>query len=120
VADWTQQSVAIPDGAATVQLRWLFGTDTGTQREGWYLDDFRLLALVPPPGLEPVTDLQIQTQNGAIVLTWGATQGAAGYRIYSSSQPWDPNPVLLAEVAAPGWQEPAGLGQKFYVVRAFN
>ena len=118
--DWTLLTAAVPDGTSTVQLRWIFGTDTGTTREGWYLDDFRLLALVPPSALEPVADLQIQYQDGAVSLSWSAVPGALTYRVYGSALAWDPNPTFLGQVATPGYQEPVASDLKFFVVRAVN
>jgi hypothetical protein len=117
VADWSPLTIAVPNGTTSLQLRWLFGTDTGTVREGWYLDDFRLVAALPESQPEPVTDLMATAQAGIIQLSWSPLPGALGYRVYASSTPYDENPDLLGQVPTPGYQEVIAGGQKFYTVR---
>jgi hypothetical protein len=119
-SSWTQITAAVPAGTSSVQLRWLFGTDTGTTLEGWYLDDFRLLGLLPQTALEPVTDLQISYNGGLVSLSWSPVAGALAYRVYGSVVAGDLNPTLLGEVGTPSYQEPAVEMQKFFVVRAVN
>jgi hypothetical protein len=117
VADWTGQTIAIPDGTTSLQLRWLFGSDTGTQREGWYLDDFRLSALVPAAQNDPVTDLHASLAGGVLTLSWSALPGAQAYRIYASAIGYDENPALVAQVSSPGYSEVVAGAMKFYTVR---
>ena len=117
VADWTGLTVSPPNGTTSLQVRWLFGTDTGTQREGWYLDDFRLSAIVPTAQPTPVTDLHASLAAGVLGLTWSPQPGALAYRVYASALPYEENPALVAQVATPGWSEVVSGQMKFYTVR---
>ncbi|MFA7330436.1 MAG: S8 family serine peptidase [Candidatus Delongbacteria bacterium] len=116
-ADWTRLNVNVPFGTTTVQLRWLFGTDTGTTREGWYLDDFKLLALLPVSAGLPVNDLGIVWSGGVVTLNWSPQPGALAYRVYGGTQPWDVDPPLLGEVPVPGFQLNEAGSMRFYQVR---
>jgi hypothetical protein len=116
-ADWTQRTLAIPDGTTSVQLRWLFGTDTGTQREGFYLDDVRITAVLPAIQPDPVEDLDVAIVTGNTVLSWTAMPNAVAYRIYASTLPYDANPALLAQVSGTTWQEAVTGIQRYYTVR---
>jgi subtilisin family serine protease len=117
-ADWTPVSLAVPPATETLQLRWSFGSDTGVNLEGWYLDDLRILALLPPSAQEPVTDLAIAHEAGVISLSWSPVAGATGYRVYAGVDAYDETPVLLAEVPVPGFSEPAAVERRCYTVRA--
>jgi len=117
-ADWTPVSLVIPPATETVQLRFSFGTDTGVNLEGWYLDDLRILGLLPPVDLDPVTDLAIVHDAGLITLSWSPVAGATGYRVYAATDGYDETPALLAEVTTPGFSEPASVERRCYTVRA--
>jgi hypothetical protein len=68
----------------TVRIEFRLGTDVGTTRRGWYLDDLALLAwhsvATNPPAA--VSDLTINPDGDNIVLRWSASAGAAAYRVY--------------------------------------
>jgi subtilisin family serine protease len=117
IADWTVLSAVVPPAASTVQFRWLFGTDVGTVREGWYLDDFRLLALVAPVVGAPVDDLTITWSDGVATLDWSPLPGALTYKVYASVVAWDDAPLLVGEVATPSFQHSGAGPMRFYQVR---
>ncbi len=116
---WTPITLDIPAGTTSLQLRWLFGTDTGTQREGWYVDDFRLTALLPAGLLPAVTDLSISASSNQVFLDWSPVAGAVAYRVYESST-WGEEPVLLGETTSTDWQVSQMGTRKFYTVTAVH
>jgi hypothetical protein len=86
-----QVNLAAYEGQS-IQLRWRFGSDSSSVREGWYLDDVRVLALAPIIA-EPVvpTAVTIAIVGTDLVLRW-ADDGNAHYRVYSAtniSGPYD-------------------------------
>jgi len=116
-SDWTLRTLALPDNTTSVQLRWIFGTDTGTQREGFYLDDVRVTAVLPIMEPDPVVDLVATVVVGNTVLSWSAMPNAQAYKVYASTTAYDDNPTLLAQVSSPGWQEPVTGIMRYYTVR---
>ncbi|MFH1144987.1 MAG: M14 family zinc carboxypeptidase [Candidatus Eisenbacteria bacterium] len=42
VIDWRQETVLVEDVEGSLQVRFHFGTDGGTVREGWYVDDVEI------------------------------------------------------------------------------
>ena len=97
---WQEVSVDLSDwDGQQVQLRFRFGSDDNTAREGWYIDDLLLsgarLSLVP----EAIQDLSIVPQpNGTLLLGWSPVNGADRYRIETTEDPlagW----TLLGECA---------------------
>ena len=114
---WVPITLAIPDGTTSVQLRWLFGSDTGTSREGWYVDDFRLTAVLPQGELATVGDLSISAASNQVFLGWSAVPGALAYRVYESTGAYDGIPVLVGETSSPALQLPQSGARKFYTVR---
>ncbi len=82
--DWQESVVDLVawDGQ-TVQLRFRFGSDTGGNLEGWYVDDILLEGLAGGPP-DPVTDLSISLLNqDEVQLSWSPSAGAAQYRVES-------------------------------------
>jgi Zn-dependent metalloprotease len=82
---WTQKTYNLAAYAGqNIQLRFRFGSDAGTGREGWYVDDARLYApLTTPPVVTP-NSLTIFHDGTSIVLNWAA-DGNPNYRVYSSA-----------------------------------
>ncbi len=115
-AGWAPITLNVPDGTTSVQVRLLFGSDTGTAREGWYVDDFRLTAVLPQGALPTVDDLSIATANNQIYLSWSAVPGALAYRIYESTGAYDGVPVQVGETSTPALQLPQSGARKFYTV----
>lgn len=112
-ADWTQYALDVPEGTDQVQLRFGFVSDTGTNREGWYLDELRLTGQLPP-STDPVTDLQIYTTANSTVLTWTPINGALGYRIYQSDNAYSFTGPHVAEVTDPIWVTTLPLNTRRY------
>ena len=66
---WTAQSVDLSAYAnQNVQIRFRFGSDASTTREGWYVDDIYVdsYELAPPP-LLPVTNMVIQYEEDEVI-----------------------------------------------------
>jgi hypothetical protein len=82
--DWEQVAVNLYSYSGNVQLRFRFGSDQGTAREGWYIDDVEITLtddLAPPVNL-----------SGSLVgtnahLEWNSpgVDGLQGYDIYRNS-----------------------------------
>jgi hypothetical protein len=87
VTVWTAIQVDLSAFAGqSIQIRWRFGSDAGTVREGWYVDNVRITApqVANPDPVVP-TGLTIRKlSNGDIFLSWNA-DGNSYYRVYSSS-----------------------------------
>ena len=119
-ADWTQYALDVPDGVGQVQLRFGFVSDTGTNREGWYVDEVRLSGQLPPT-LDGVTDLHIVYGANTAVLSWSPVPDAIGYRIYSGTDPWAITGPFVAQVVDPFWVDAVGgTPRKFYLVTAIR
>ncbi len=88
VSLWTEAAFDLSAYAGTtVQFRWRFSSDAGTNREGWYVDDIRVVGapiVVAPP--QAIDGLVIQSEGSDTYLNWppSATQGAI-YNIYMST-----------------------------------
>lgn len=53
-ADWSEANFDLGAWAgSTVRLRFRFGSDSGSNREGWYLDDLRVVGWAEDTGLTP-------------------------------------------------------------------
>jgi hypothetical protein len=83
---WTEYQVDLSVFAGQdIRIRFRFCSDTGVQREGWYLDDLavtgvRDVMVVPPTGLT------ISVVGNDVLLNWYHDINPA-YRIYSSTKP---------------------------------
>jgi hypothetical protein len=83
----------------SVRFRFRFGSDSGTQREGWYLDNFvvrgEALPPLPPDPPLPVDSLVIQAVGSDAVLSWEMPDSTiTRFIIYRSTFPeFDPTPL---------------------------
>ncbi len=119
--DWTYYAVAVPDGHSSLQFRFLFGSDSGgSAYEGWYVDEFIVTAVAPETPLDPIDDLEIILAGANVYLSWGAVAGATTYNIYSSTDPYDASPDLVATTGGTNILLPLSGGMKFYTVTADN
>ncbi|MBM3324953.1 MAG: fibronectin type III domain-containing protein, partial [Calditrichaeota bacterium] len=79
---WSEATCDLSAYSGNVQIRFRFGSDNGTGREGWYVDDIEIVrtgALLPP------TNLQADIAAGIVTLTWnspGSSRGLLGYNLY--------------------------------------
>lgn len=74
----------------SVRIRFRFGSDSGTQREGWYVDNIVLQGEAPPPPVPvpplPVDSLVIQAVGLDAILSWERTDTTVSrYVIYRNS-----------------------------------
>jgi hypothetical protein len=80
---WTIEEVNLtPYAGQTIQLRFRFGSDAATSREGWYVDDIFIKG-EPPSVPNAVVDLVIKLVGNDMQLLWNAPVGGANsYIIY--------------------------------------
>jgi gingipain R len=116
---WTQVSTSLDSYAGhTVQIRFRFGSDNGTGREGWYMDDFMVIGIPSGPP-DPVTDLVIGTDGSNVTLSWTST-GAASYNIYSDTDPFGSFTTLEGNTASNSFSLPIGSDVRFFIVKSSN
>ena len=127
IIPWTAREIDLSAYAEqTVQVRFRFGTDSGTGREGWYVDDIQVRGQLPgpPPPPDPVIDVVIHAAGDDVLLNWSpSTSGADYYVIYRST-----DSEFLAEPAdSIGWTagttftDPAivpATTQNYYIIKA--
>lgn len=83
---WTRYEVDLAAYVGQdVQIRFRFGSDAYSHREGWYIDDVKIegirnVSVMPPRGLA------IKRVGSDLLLTWEDDYNQA-YKIYSSSTP---------------------------------
>lgn len=81
--DWQQAFFDLSDYSGVVRVRFVFGTDAGYRREGWYIDDVALTtenaARPAPTGL-----MASMAAGGGFDLQWQPLQeeGLTAYRVY--------------------------------------
>jgi len=116
---WTQVSVSLDSYAGhSVQIRFRFGSDNGTGREGWYMDDFTVIGMPSGPP-DPVTDLVVAVNGSDLVLSWSST-GAPSYKIYSDTDPFGSFTTLEGTVTETSFTLPVGGDVLFFIVKSSN
>ncbi len=70
--------------------------------------------LAPPP---PVEDLEIQTDESFVLLSWSLVAGASSYAVYRSTEAWSEF-VLVGETGDTAWSELLAGDRRFYQVRS--
>ena len=119
---WRQETADLSAYTGDIRLRFRFGSDNGTGREGWYVDDIQIIGTPetgPPPA---VTDLVIQMIGEHAILSWTYT-GVASFNIYSDTNPEGSftnlvTSTTLHSIVLHG--AATGVPKKFYIVRAVN
>ncbi|MBK6765168.1 MAG: carboxypeptidase-like regulatory domain-containing protein [bacterium] len=82
---WTQVTVDLAAYAGqNVQLRFRFGSDAGTNREGWYVDDVLIQAVGEPVTVTVPQNLTILVEGADVILRWDDDANPF-YLIYSSN-----------------------------------
>lgn len=85
VTTWTQKSVDLAAYAGSdVQLRFRFGSDAGTNREGWYVDDVLVQAVGELVTVTVPQHLTILVEGDDVILRWAADANPF-YRIFTST-----------------------------------
>ena len=115
---WTQKTFDLSDYAGhSVQVRFRFGSDAGTNREGWYVDDVQMFA--PVFALPVPTNLALGTDGTDIVLRWIGS--AAHYRIYTSASPNGPF-TQIGQTTGTSFTIPGGAAslEQFYHVTSWD
>jgi hypothetical protein len=104
----------------SIQLRFRFGSDASTTREGWYVDDVLLYApqnsvpVVVPSGLTLIYD------GSNLLLQWNADANVS-YRIYSSPTADGSFTTLEGSTSQTTFTIPgAADDRKFYIVVGWN
>jgi len=115
--DWTAAELELPDGTASLRLRFVFGTDQGTTREGWYLDDFLVVGVTPAEPLAAVDDLAVAVAGGTVQLNWTPVAGATYYRVYGGADAYG-TLTLLGSTPEAQFQTPATPPRQFFRVVA--
>lgn len=123
ISAWTQEALDLSAYAdSSIQLRWRFGSDAGTNREGWYIDDVSIYGIgtIAEP-LVP-SSLTIAVSGSDIILRW-ADDNNFGYRVFSSTTPTQPFLTFEGEtqtnsLTIVGGAEAAN--QKYYYVVGWN
>jgi hypothetical protein len=83
--DWKQEQFDLSAYSGLIHLRFRFGSDDWTEKEGWYIDDVQVSSL--QVSWESVSDLQIffSAQENLLVWSPAAHQGGSvRYEIYRS------------------------------------
>lgn len=97
VTTWTQKTVSLAAYAGSnVQLRFRFGSDAGTNNEGWYIDDVLVQAVGEVVPVTVPEALTIFVDGDDVVLRWLADNNPM-YRVFTSTDVNDPLQTLVAE-----------------------
>jgi hypothetical protein len=126
--DWKQEQFDLSAYSGMIQLRFRFGSDQYTEKEGWYIDDVSITestaALVPPP--RP----RIVLADREIHLVWAPVEGITSpvrYEVYRAPEPEDVirREHLVTVVSEPHYRESDALsgktsGSLFYAVVAVD
>lgn len=79
---------------------------------------------LPMPLLEVIDDVTISFDQDNVWLEWTPAQGATGYKVYASDNPYSPvnEWILLGTTAFPWFSDDGGIydGVKFYRVTVYN
>ncbi len=119
ISNWAQEQFSLAAYAdSSIQLRWRFGSDAGTNREGWYVDDVQIYGIAAPTGPAIPTGLTIAVAGNDLLLRW-VDDDSWGYRIYSSITPDFSSLVLEGSTQSNTFTITGGFAaspQKFYYV----
>jgi len=98
--NWTEVTVDLSTIQGPCRFRFRFGSDQGTNAEGWYVDDFTIIGLpaAPPPIPQ---HLIITRQSADINLQWDSVAGATYYRIFFATEAEPVSWTPLGTVSAP-------------------
>jgi hypothetical protein len=124
-AEWIYETYDVSvyaDGNNDFKVRFGIGTSDSAWRYcGWNIDDLKLLgdSILPPPTLDPVTDLNIYTGSGVVLLTWTEVPGASSYKIYCSDDAYG-TMINLGESVDAFFIADFIDNKKFYTVTAVN
>lgn len=123
ITTWTQEVIDLSAYAdSSIQLRWRFASDAGTNREGWYIDDINIYGIgTIADALVPLS-LTIAISGSDVILRW-ADDDNFGYRIYSSTTPNPPYLTLEGETLTNSFTITGGAGaanQMYYYVVGWN
>jgi len=115
--DWTQVSMALDSYAGhSVRLRFRFGSDAATGREGWYVDDIHVIGLPPAPQMpNAVSDVTALVDGDQVRVSWTGT-GAPWYRIYSADVPQGPYSLMVGATADTSFAVSSSNDKRFFVV----
>ena len=93
--DWKQEQFDLSAYSGLVHIRFRFGSDQYTEKEGWYIDDLQVAG--PGASFRFVWDLQLLCSHQQILLLWPFSARNAGrvhYEVYRALQPAE---VIKAE-----------------------
>lgn len=97
VSTWTEQTVDLAAYAGSdIQLRFRFGSDAGTNREGWYVDDVLVQAVGEPTSVTIPIELTIMVEGEDVILNW-ADDANPFYRVFTSTDVNDPLQTLVGQ-----------------------
>lgn len=100
ITNWAleQFDLSAFEGSNT-QFRWRFGSDAGTNLEGWYVDDVQVYGIGSgnPPTIPQSLTITVSGNN--VTLRWLA-DGNVSYRVYSSLTPDQPFLTLEGETSS--------------------
>ncbi len=126
--DWRQEQFDLSAYSGLVHLRFRFGSDQYTEREGWYLDDVQVGSAETWGSF--ISDLRIRPSNGHIHLSWEPSipdDLTLEYEIYRGQQPGELVRAdnLVAVVSEPWFRDDPGAvydsgGHIFYSVVAVD
>lgn len=107
--------------AQNVQVRFRFGSDAGTVREGAYIDDVLLFAPGNSAAPTVVTEVTLNRVGDNLVLDW-LSDGNLHYRIYSGPDPDNVFTTFEGAVDTVGFVVPGGLSAtgKCFVVTGWD
>ncbi len=97
----------------SVQFRFRFGSDAGTGREGWYVDDILGLGFGGPISAPP-TELTILVNTTAGTLEFSWVGQAPMYEVFSSFSPDGPFDTPVASTTNPSLSIPIPDGSTCY------
>lgn len=87
-------------------------------RQGFFEEDLHEVISQSLPVPLPVDDLSIQVAGGMVMLSWSAVEGASGYRVFASSEPYGRFTAQEATVELPEFEAPVASMRHHYQVRA--
>jgi hypothetical protein len=126
--DWQQEQFDLSAYSGLIQLRFRFGSDQYTEKEGWYIDD--VMITESNAGLVSVPRPQILLSGRRLHLVWAPADGMTSpvrYEVYRAPEPEDVirRENLVKVVSEPSYQEPDTVfgktsGALFYAVIAID
>ncbi|MBL0061980.1 MAG: immune inhibitor A [bacterium] len=121
ITTWTSYNLDLSAyEGSNVQLRFRFGSDAGSNQEGWYVDDVVGVGYTNPT-IEAPTDLTVYYESSTDELVFNWTGTAGSYQLLSATDVAGPFNVIEGTTSNTTISIPLPVGDElYYVVVAVN